>query len=52
LVARQYLGAKTLCRVALTDGQVLQVDAPGAQPYQTGQPLWLQVPRSSRVICQ
>lgn len=52
LIARQYLGAKTLCRVALVDGQVLQVDAPGVQPYQVGQALWLHVPRTSRVICR
>lgn len=50
LLGRQYLGAKTLCRVALDGGQVLQVDAPGIQRYAPGQSLWLQVPQSSRVI--
>jgi len=52
LLGRQYLGAKTLCRVALDGGQVLQVDAPGIQRYEPGQALWLQVPQSSRVICR
>ena len=52
LLGRQYLGAKTLCRVALDGGQVLQVDAPGIQRYEPGQSLWLQVPQNSRVICR
>ena len=52
LLGRQYLGAKTLCRVALEGGQVLQVDAPGIQRYEPGQSLWLQVPQNSRVICR
>jgi len=52
LLGRQYLGAKTLCRVALDGGQVLQVDAPGIQRYAPGDALWLHVPPSSRVICR
>ena len=52
LLGRQYLGAKTLCRVALDGGQVLQVDAPGIQRYEPGDALWLQVPQSSWVICR
>ena len=52
LLGRQYLGAKTLCRVALDGGQVLQVDAPGIQRYEPGQSLWLQVPQNCRVICR
>jgi iron(III) transport system ATP-binding protein len=52
LLGRQYLGAKTLCRVALEGGQVLQVDAPGVQLFEPGQALWLKVPGNSRVICQ
>ena len=52
LLGRQYLGAKTLWRVALEGGQVLQVDAPGIQRYEPGQSLWLQVPQNSRVICR
>ncbi|MFZ4479325.1 MAG: ABC transporter ATP-binding protein [Rhodoferax sp.] len=52
LAASQYLGARTLLRVALPDGQMLQVDAPGLQRHRVGQPLWLQVPVSSRVICR
>lgn len=52
LVGRQYLGAKTLCRVALVGGTVLQVDAPGLLRYQIGDSLYLQVPPDSRVICR
>jgi iron(III) transport system ATP-binding protein len=52
LTGRQYLGAKTLCRVALAHGPVLQVDVPGLPTHQPGDALWLQVPASSRVISQ
>jgi len=52
LAGRQYLGARTLLRVALAGGLTLQVDAPGLQRYQTGQALCLRVPPSSRVICR
>lgn len=52
LAGQQYLGARTLLRVALSGGLTLQVDAPGLQRYQTGQALWLRVPPSSRVICR
>jgi ABC-type Fe3+/spermidine/putrescine transport system ATPase subunit len=52
LTGRQYLGAKTLCRVALDTGEVLQVDVPGLELHQPGDRLWLQVPPSSRVISQ
>lgn len=52
VVGQQYLGARTFLRVALADGQVLQVDAPGLQRYPVGQPLWLRVPSVSRVICR
>ncbi len=52
LSGRQYLGARTLLRVALPDGRMLQVDAPGLQRHQVGQALWLKVPPSSRVICR
>ena len=52
LVGRQYLGARTLCRVALAGGQELHVDAPGLQTFEPGAALWLHVPATSRVICQ
>ena len=52
LIGQQYLGAKTLCRASLENGQVLNVDVPGLQRYQPGELLWLEVPISSRVICQ
>ena len=52
LTGRQYLGAKTLCRVALDNDEVLHVDVPGLQSFQPGDALWLQVPSSSRVISQ
>ena len=52
LTGRQYLGAKTLCRVALDNDEVLQVDVPGLQTFQPGDALWLTVPQTSRVISQ
>ena len=52
LVGRQYLGAKTLCRVALEGGQELHVDVPGLLDFQPGESLWLELPVNSRVICQ
>jgi len=52
LSGHQYLGAKTLCRVALAHGEVVQVDVPGLLAHQRGDALWLQVPAHSRVISQ
>lgn len=52
LTGRQYLGAKTLCRVALENDEVLQVEVPGMQVQQPGDELWLVVPETSRVISQ
>lgn len=52
LLGRQYLGARTVCRVALAGGQVLYVDVPGAQRNQSGEKLWLLLPPDSRVICR
>jgi len=52
VLGRQYLGAKTLYRLALTDGQELRVDEAGAAFFVSGDSVRLVVPTSSRVIAE
>jgi len=50
VLGRQYLGAKTFYRLALSDGQELRVDDAGEVLFASGDTVRLFVPTSSRVI--
>ena len=52
VLGRQYLGAKTLYRLALADGQELRVDDTSAALFAKGDAVRLLVPTSSRVIAE
>jgi len=50
VLGRQYLGAKTVYRLALADGQELRVEDTGEALFERGDAVSVRVPASSRVI--